>query len=127
MGSQQLSPDTATLLQLAVSRPMSWSYIRRCIKTILKIRDDTDNIKFLEDKSNIPDCETAESSSEGKAVLQNVKVNTKEMVGGQEFDNVRYRLDCHSCLLVEIGERANYLGLPCDTCGRKPRSPYGYF
>ena len=68
-----------------------------------------------------PDCETAESSSEGKAVLQNVKVNTKEVVGGPEFDNVRYRLDCHSCLLVEIGERANYLGLPCDTCGRKPR------
>ena len=52
----------------------------------------------------------------------------REVVAGTEFDNVRYRLDCHSCLLVEIGERANYLGLPCETCGRKPRgasSPRG--
>ena len=46
----------------------------------------------------------------------------REVVVGTDFDNVRYRLDCHSCLLVEIGERANYLGLPCETCGRKPRS-----
>ena len=49
-------------------------------------------------------------------------VSCREVVAGTEFDNVRYRLDCHSCLLVEIGERANYLGLPCETCGRKPRS-----
>ena len=45
----------------------------------------------------------------------------REVVRGPEFDNVRFRLDCHSCLLVEIGERANYLGLPCETCGQKPR------
>ena len=45
----------------------------------------------------------------------------REVVARPEFENVRFRLDCHSCLLVEIGERANYLGLPCETCGRKPR------
>ena len=49
-------------------------------------------------------------------------LSCREVVVATEFDNVRYRLDCHSCLLVEIGERANYLGLPCETCGRKPRS-----
>ena len=55
-------------------------------------------------------------------MLMFLTVCCREVVVGREFDNVRYRLDCHSCLLVEIGERANYLGLPCETCGRKPRS-----
>ena len=36
----------------------------------------------------------------------------------------RLRIDCHSCMLVETGKKANYLGLPCESCGRPPRSPY---
>ena len=39
----------------------------------------------------------------------------------------RYRIDCNSCMLVETGEKANYMGLLCGDCGRLPRSPYGYF
>ena len=58
----------------------------------------------------------------------------------EDFDNFGYNLmDCSSCLLVKMGEKANYygmlyvgdftfkyfcLGLPCEHCGNIQRSPY---
>ena len=39
----------------------------------------------------------------------------------------RFSMDCHSCMLVEMGEKANYMGLPCENCGKVPRTPYGYW
>ena len=58
----------------------------------------------------------------------------------EDLDNFGYNLmDCSSCLLVKMGEKANYsgmwceadfslqyssLGLPCEHCGNLPRSPY---
>jgi len=63
-------------------------------------------------------------------VPQSRKFYTKDVVNQPKLEpgtNKRYTLDCHSCLLVEMGEKANYMGLPCDSCGRLSRSPYGYF
>merc|ERR1712107_65056 len=37
----------------------------------------------------------------------------------------RYPVECNQCMLVQTGEKAHYLGLPCDACGQLPRSPYG--
>ena len=48
---------------------------------------------------------------------------TNEGASGSS-DFCRFRTDCNSCMLVETGEKANYLGLPCESCGRPPRSPY---
>lgn len=62
----------------------------------------------------------------------------------EDFDNFGYNLmDCSSCLLVKMGEKANYSGmlqlgdlrpdftfkysspgLPCEHCGNIQRSPY---
>jgi len=36
----------------------------------------------------------------------------------------RFSMDCASCMLVEMGEKASYLGQPCDNCGKVPRTPY---
>ena len=36
----------------------------------------------------------------------------------------RYRTDCHTCMLVQMGEKANYHDLPCEECGRKQRQVY---
>ena len=43
---------------------------------------------------------------------------------GMAGQDARFRIDCHTCLLVQTGERADYMGLPCGECGRVPRSPY---
>ena len=62
----------------------------------------------------------------------------------EDLDNFAYNLmECSSCLLVKMGEKANYsgmlnvgelrpdftfkyscLGLPCEHCGNMQRSPY---
>ena len=36
----------------------------------------------------------------------------------------RYRTDCQTCMLVQMGEKANYHDLPCEECGRKQRQVY---
>jgi len=42
-----------------------------------------------------------------------------------EHRRYRYPVECNQCMLVQTGEKAHYLGLPCDACGQMPRSPYG--
>jgi len=42
-----------------------------------------------------------------------------------EHRRYRYPVECNQCMLVQTGEKAHYLGLPCDACGQLPRSPYG--
>ena len=36
----------------------------------------------------------------------------------------RFQIDCHSCLLDQSGEKATYMDLPCEDCGRVQRSPF---
>jgi len=39
-----------------------------------------------------------------------------------EHRRYRYPVECNQCMLVQTGEKAHYLGLPCDACGQLPRS-----
>ena len=36
----------------------------------------------------------------------------------------RFQIDCHRCLLVQTGEKATYMDMPCEDCGRVQRSLY---
>ena len=38
----------------------------------------------------------------------------------------RFSMECNNCMMVAMGEKASYMGMPCDSCGKVPRTPYGY-
>ena len=37
-----------------------------------------------------------------------------------------FSMDCTNCMMVAMGEKATYMGMPCDNCGKIPRPPYGF-
>ena len=37
-----------------------------------------------------------------------------------------FTMECNNCMMVAMGEKATFMGMPCDTCGKIPRPPYGY-
>merc|ERR1712227_843251 len=69
---------------------------------------------------------TTEKKNDKKSVSSNHGQEKMKMNNKQDARNEpRYRTDCHTCMLVQMGEKANYHDLPCEECGRKQRSPYG--